>query len=148
MNTDPVRVERRPAQRFAFQLPVSVHLQGSDHEGHGFTQDLSARGAFFYTDYPLIEGDAIELSLVMPAEITLADAMRVRCRARVVRVVPPAVGAAFGIAVRLEGYEYLPEHETLAGSHAYGRVSESREPDQAESSGASFHVFQARAVLP
>jgi hypothetical protein len=148
MNTDPVRIERRPTQRFAFQLLVSVRLKGSDHEGYGFTQDLSARGALFYTDYPLSEGAAVELTLLMPAEITLAEAMRVRCRAKVVRVVPPAGGTACGIAVHLEGYEYLPEPGTLAkGSAAFGRISALHERDQEEGTGSTLHTFHPRSAV-
>lgn len=151
MTTDPVRIERRPTQRFSFQLPVSVRLQGSDHEGCGYTQDLSARGALFYTDYLLAEGDAVELTLRMPAEITLAESMRVRCRARVVRVEPPAGGTARGIAVRLEGYEYLPEPEIATkGSAAFDSTAALREPDrEEENAGVALHTFHPRsAMLP
>ena len=51
MSTDQVHFERRASQRFDFQLPVGVRLAGTDREGCGFTQDLSGRGAFFYTDF-------------------------------------------------------------------------------------------------
>ena len=150
MNTDPVRIERRPTQRFAFQLPVTVRLKGSDHEGYGFTQDLSARGALFYTDYALSEGDAVDLTLLMPAEITLAESMRVCCRAKVVRVEPPAGGTARGIAVRLEGYEYLPAPASLPKSEPeFDRVSSGQASRPDESAGLSLHTFHPRsAVLP
>ena len=150
MNTYPVRIERRRTQRFAVQLPVTIRLQGSDHEGYGFIQDLSAGGVLFYTDYPLSEGDAAELTLHMPAEITLGETMRVRCRAKVVRIVPPAGGTACGIAVRLEGYEYLPEPESMTkDSAAFVRVSTLHESPQEEGTGASLHEFHpGSAVLP
>jgi hypothetical protein len=150
MNTDPVRIERRPTQRFAFQLPVTVRRKDGDHEGYGFTQDLSARGALFYTDYPLSEGDAVDLTLLMPAEITLGESMRVCCRAKVVRVEPPAGGTARGIAVRLEGYEYLPEPPILPKSAPeFDRVSPAQASRHDESAGVSLHTFHPRsAVLP
>ena len=106
MTTDQLHLERRAAQRFDFQLPVGVRLAGVDREGYGFTQDLSGRGVFFYTDFQVTEGDEVELTLVMPSEITLTENTRVRCRGKVVRVVQ--VQQKFGVAVRLEGYEYLP----------------------------------------
>jgi hypothetical protein len=109
MNTDPVHLERRAAQRFDFHLPVNLHLTGTDREGSGFTQDLSARGAFLYTDFSVTVGDAIELTLVMPSEVTLAENMRVRCPGRVLRVCPAGSGAKCGVAVHLDGYEFLPE---------------------------------------
>jgi len=110
MTTSQVQIERRSTQRFDFHLPVSVRLAAKpDEEGTGFTQDLSARGALFYTDFPLSMGDAVELTLVMPSEITLAENMRVRCRGKVVRVCPPAAASKSAVAVQLEGYEFLPE---------------------------------------
>lgn len=115
MTTPPVRVERRVGQRFPFALPVTLRVPATSSEGAGFTQDLSSRGVFFFTDLPLSEGSEIELTLRMPAEITLGESMPVRCRAHVLRVVRPmtqvsgtaAAETKIGVAVRLESYEYL-----------------------------------------
>src|SRR5208282_6127046 len=90
MTTPPVGVERRIGQRFAFNLPVSLRDVATAAEGLGFTQDLSSRGVFFFTDMALNEGAEIELTLKMPSEITLGDNMRVRCRGSVLRIVKPA----------------------------------------------------------
>jgi hypothetical protein len=95
----------------------------------GFTQDLSSRGVFFFTDAPLTEGAEIEITLRMPSEITLGENMRVRCRGHILRVVKPAPSllessavraeTKIGVAVRLEGYEYLPE----SADSSFARVS-------------------------
>lgn len=61
----------------------------------------------------LAAGDAIELTLAMPAEITLSEAMRVRCQGRVLRVVPAGNEAKYFAAVQLEKYEYLPQENGL-----------------------------------
>src|SRR6202166_1182666 len=88
MMTTPVAgVERRVGQRFPFNLPVSLRDVGTAAEGLGFTQDLSARGAFLFTTMALHEGAEIELTLRMPSEITLGENMPVRCRGSVLRVV-------------------------------------------------------------
>ena len=129
MSTDQVHLERRASQRFDFQLPVAVRLAGTDREGCGFTQDLSGRGAFFYTDFQVAEGDAVELTFMMPAEITLTESMRVRCRGRVVRVLPAQ--SKFGVAVHLEGYEYLSPTENAAqGAASFPRVSGAHDANQ------------------
>src|SRR5215831_18185484 len=115
MTTPPVRVERRVGQRFPYHLSVSLRQPAGAVEGVGFTQDLSSRGVFFFTDAPLTEGAEIELTLRMPSEITLGESMPVRCRGRILRVVRPATSAPnlaetkIGVAVRLECYEYLPD---------------------------------------
>jgi len=117
-----VHLERRAAQRFDFHLPVAVRIAGEKTEGYGFTQNLSARGAFFYTDFPLAEGNSIELTVVMPSEITLAENMRVRCRGRVTRVVPTANKSV--VAAYLEGYEFLaPAEGSEETSASYARIS-------------------------
>lgn len=109
MSTSELRLERRGGQRFGFQMPIGISRAGSGIEGSGFTHDLSARGASFYSDVTLALGDAVELTLVMPSEITLAESMRVRCRGKVVRVFPSVVAGKFGVAVQLHGYEFLPD---------------------------------------
>jgi len=150
MNSEQVRFERRPTQRFALHLPVSVRLAGADRESSGYTQDLSARGVLFYTDLPLAKADAVELTFVMPSEITLAETMRVRCRGKVVRVAPPSGGMARGVAVRLEGYEFLPEPESLTHrSESFRAVTvaaQSAPQQKAGVPGRGFH--SATPVLP
>ena len=123
MTTSPVRLERRAGQRFDFHLPVSVKLSGSKHEACGFTQDLSARGTFFYTDYPLGAGETVELTLSMPSEITLGESMPVRCQGTVLRIVPPSVGSKLGVAVFFESYEYLAEPRMVAETPEFSRLS-------------------------
>jgi hypothetical protein len=126
MTSSPVRVERRVGQRFSYLLPVSLREPVSGIESVGFTQDLSSKGVFFFTDAALVEGAQIELTLRMPSEITLGESMPVRCRGRILRIVRPVVGSAcessltraetkIGVAVRLEGYEYLAS-DPLAGA--------------------------------
>jgi len=127
MNATPVRVERRVGQRFSYLLPISLRQIGPNIEGLGFTQDLSSRGVFFFTDAPLHVGAEVELTLRMPAEITLGESMPVRCRGRILRVVGPATATQeasanpaqtkIGVAVRLEGYEYLAEAGASSATH-------------------------------
>ena len=107
MATSQVRLERRAAQRFDFHRSVSIR-RGFE-EGHGFTQDLSARGMFLYTDMVLNAGDDLEVVLEMPAEITLSPENRVRCQVRVLRVAPAAANRKSGVALLVRNYEFLKE---------------------------------------
>lgn len=141
MSSSPVRVERRVGQRFPYLLPLSLRAAESI-EGVGFTQDLSSRGVFFFTDVHLSEGAEIELTLRMPSEITLGESMPVRCRGRILRVTRPnaqfqgtSAETKIGVAVRLECYEYLPEESSapyarLASLHSH------HEEDQPLAQGA------------
>jgi hypothetical protein len=127
MTTPPVGIERRVGQRFPYLLPLSLRQPGTSIEGVGFTQDLSSRGVFFFTSSALTEGSEIELTLRMPSEITLGESMPVRCRGHILRIVRPpssdssAAEPKIGVAVRLEGYEYLPESSESSAS--FPRVS-------------------------
>jgi hypothetical protein len=109
MSTEPVRLERRSAQRFQLHLPLTIHVDGKTVPG--FTQDVSARGLFLYTEAQLAEGASVELTFTMPSEITLAESMRVRCCGRVLRASPSQAGPRTGIAVQLDSYQYLPSLE-------------------------------------
>jgi PilZ domain len=124
MESPAVQLERRAAQRFPFHLPVTIKVEDSQTEACGFTEDISARGAFLYTESSLAEGLPVELTLNMPSEITLAESMRVRCRGRVLRVVHPTSGDKFGVAVQLEQYEYLPNAvDRTREEGCFGRIS-------------------------
>jgi PilZ domain len=109
MSADPNRLERRGAQRFEVHQPLAIRVDGRTVPG--FIQDLSSRGIFFYAQAALAEGTVVELTFIMPREITLSDNMPVRCRGRVLRALAPKDGQRNGIAVHLDSYEYLPADE-------------------------------------
>jgi len=111
MRTDTNRLERRAAQRFEVHLPVSVDFEGLTVPG--FTQDLSARGIFLYTQANIPEGAMVELTFMMPSEVTMGESMPVRGRGRVLRSIATKGSLRNGIAVQLESYEYLPEKQPI-----------------------------------
>lgn len=130
----PVQLERRARQRFDFNLPVLLALTG-DRRGSGFTQNLSARGVFLCTDLRLMAGESVELTLAMPSEVTLAEAMRVRCQGRVLRVTPVASESKCFAAIHLEKYEYLPQENDLPASSRMPAVPPPREDESAVTLG-------------
>jgi hypothetical protein len=111
------RVERRCGQRFPYQLPVALRVPGESRTGSGFTQDLSSRGAMLWTDLSLSEGQIVEMTLVMPSEITLADDMNVCCRARVMRC-DQVNGGKPAVAVHIEHYDFLRQEPPAVEEHA------------------------------
>jgi PilZ domain len=98
--------ERRAMRRFDMRLPAIVRLEGS-REFHTETQNVSARGVFFYLDHPLASGTKVEVTLTFPPHVTLTDAVRVRFAARVIRVENPLPSARIGVAAMIEDYEFL-----------------------------------------
>lgn len=112
MATSQAFIERRSTQRFDF--PRSVAVRRGSEEGLAFTQDISARGMFLYTDMVLQVGDDLNLVLNMPSEITLSEDVRVRCQVRVLRVLPAATSHKSGVAVLVKNYEFLKEAQIPA----------------------------------
>ena len=98
--------ERRKMRRFDMRLPAIVHLDRT-LEFHTETQNVSARGVFFYLDRAMAEGTELELTLTFPPHITLTDSVRVRFKARVIRVEAPSPSQRVGTAASIEDYEFL-----------------------------------------
>lgn len=102
----PNAQERRLMRRFDMRLPAIVRLEGSS-EFHTETQNVSARGVFFYLDHAVSAGTKLEVTLTFPPHITLTDSVRVRFSARVIRVDQPLPSARVGVAAMIEDYEFL-----------------------------------------
>jgi hypothetical protein len=115
--SDENRIERRCGQRFPYQLPVLLRMPNESLSGAGVTQDLSSRGAMVWTDFPVTVGVTLEMSLIMPSEIMLAEAMDVCCRARVVRV-ESSEGQKTAIAVQIEHYDFPHRVAAALQQHA------------------------------
>jgi hypothetical protein len=93
-------------RRFDMRLPAIVKLEGAS-EFHTETQNVSARGVFFYLDRALSAGTRLEVTLTFPPHVTLTDAVRVRFTARVIRVENRLPSARIGVAAMIESYEFL-----------------------------------------
>ena len=101
-------------RRFDMRLPAVVRLKlesgqenGQGNEFQTETQNVSARGVFFYLDRPVAAGTRCEVTLTFPPHITLTDAVRVRFTARVIRVESPLPSMRIGTAATIEEYEFL-----------------------------------------
>lgn len=114
----PESQERRMMRRFDMRLPAVVRLAQDQHkdqdsnqdqegEFHTETQNVSARGVFFYLDRQVPAGTRCEVTLTFPPHITLTDAVRVRFTARVIRVESPLPSLRIGTAAMIEEYEFL-----------------------------------------
>jgi hypothetical protein len=137
-----IQIERRAAQRFDLQLPVSLHVANEGKENRSLTHDLSAAGTLLYTDRCLVENASVELTFVMPSEITFDGNLRVRCLGKVLRVAPPQVGTNYSIAIHFEHYEFLADKEAFT---RYAPVVS--DPSEQEELSLSSHVFHPRNPL-
>jgi len=105
--------ERRSMRRFDMRLPAAIKTAGNSAADSSMdellteTQNVSARGVFFYLDRSLVEGSRVDVTLTFPPHVTLTEPVRVRFSARVVRVEAPLPGSRVGIAALIEEYEFL-----------------------------------------
>ncbi len=104
----PTSPDRRSMRRFDMRLPAAIRLNG-DAAGEFLTetQNVSARGVFFYLDRMVASGSRLEVTLTFPPHVTLTDPVRVRFAARVIRVEAPLPSSRVGIAAVIEEYEFL-----------------------------------------
>ncbi|MGA9390599.1 MAG: PilZ domain-containing protein [Candidatus Sulfotelmatobacter sp.] len=101
----PDTKERRLMRRFDMRLPALVRLDQEKFQTE--TQNVSARGVFFYLERSVPEGTPCEITLTFPPHITLTDAVRVRFSARVIRSESPLPSSRVGTAAMIEDYEFL-----------------------------------------
>lgn len=107
-NSQNAAHERRAMPRFDMRLPAAVHLPDAlTGELLTETQNVSARGLFFYLDRALTEGSRVELIVTFPPHITLTDPVRVKFTVRVVRAETHLPASRIGIAALIEEYEFL-----------------------------------------
>jgi|SRR5450432_3204445 hypothetical protein len=108
--------ERRTMRRFDMRLPAMVKfaptaddtsVEGPEREILTETQNVSARGIFFYVDRPITQGTRIAVTMTFPPHITMTEPVRVRFVARVVRVEAPLPVSRIGVAAFIEEHEFL-----------------------------------------
>jgi PilZ domain-containing protein len=106
------RPEKRATRRFALRLPVAVSYgDNGTQEKTAQTRDVSARGICFYVDASISSGAPIEFTLTLPPEITLTEAIRVRCKGKVVRVDSMGANGKVAVAAVIDEYEFLSESQ-------------------------------------
>ena len=107
-------------RRFYMRLPAAVKFPDGTEPDEVMTetQNVSARGIFFYLDQPVTQGGSIEVTMTFPPNITLTDAIRVRFVARIVRIEQPLPVSRIGVAAVIEEYEFLRPNANADSSSA------------------------------
>jgi hypothetical protein len=107
-NSQQAGQDRRTMRRFEMHLPATVRIAGMGlRDLSTETQNVSARGVYFYLDRPLAEGTRLEVTMTFPPHVTLTEPVRVRFTARVVRVETSPEYSGMGVAAMIEEYEFL-----------------------------------------
>jgi hypothetical protein len=101
------RKDRRLAGRYDVKKPLRVRLWKSALPEHSAeSMNVSQRGIYFATDWPLREGETVEVFFNMPGEIIGEPASEWRCTGHVVRVEGiEDTGGKYGVGVQFDCYE-------------------------------------------
>jgi hypothetical protein len=103
------KTERRGGERVPVRVPLTISATETNLQATGHTRDLSSNGIFFYTDFPIRQGNNVEMVLILPPELTSGEKRWVCCQATVVRVEDDAEGNRHGVAAKVRTMEFLPE---------------------------------------
>lgn len=100
-------LDRRLSRRHTIKAALRVRVWKSPAaEERAESINLSSRGILFATDAPFQKGEAIEILLDMPEEITGEPPTAWRCTGSVVRVEPvDSPEGKLGVGVRFDCYE-------------------------------------------
>ncbi len=125
--------ERRKNPRFDIHFSVFLRALG-DPWTKSETTEMSATGASFVTNRPLLLSTPVEYVLTLPPELTKAQrSIRVRFYASVLRCERIVNGnGAFAVAVRNTSYRYLSATEAAAFETLELRPEPSDPPGQPE----------------
>jgi hypothetical protein len=100
-------LDRRYRPRLKLAFPLVLFRSGEADRIETITEDVSCDSFFCVSDHPFSPDDRLECELLIPGDKLSSvpeDDLRVRCRARVVRVVARGLHLGFGVACRLEDY--------------------------------------------
>jgi hypothetical protein len=107
---DVTAQEKRAIRRFSLQLPVTVTAAaGEPVRTTAKTKDVSSHGICFYCDAAMERGSVIEFTVTLPTEVTMTEAIKVRCLGTVVRVDGEAAGK-FAVAAVIDSYEFVADN--------------------------------------
>lgn len=101
------RKDRRLAGRYDVKKPLRVRLWKSALPEHpAESVNVSQRGIYFATDWPLRQGETVEVFFDMPEELIGEPASEWRCTGHVVRVEAiDNTDGKYGVGVQFDCYE-------------------------------------------
>ena len=135
-------MERRATRRFRMKLPMRVRWATKSGNGEVQTEseDITSRGVYFVLPTEIDNGSWVELVLVLPHEITLAEPVRARCQARVRRTEIKEMDRV-GVAAEIELYQFLREDKNTGS-----RASNSKRQEAETKRSSAERVTMKRAT--
>ncbi len=99
----PYEKATRAYPRFEVRIPVAARFADDAPVVRAHTENVSARGLFFFAEVEVEEGSKFEFTLTLPPELTLTHGIPISGTARVVRV-EKRLGSKVGVGACIEEY--------------------------------------------
>ena len=110
--------DRRTARRYDLSLPVIVRAADDKEVASltGKTRDISSQGVYFTIDNNLSVGVELELTIILPVEVTGGTEVFIRATGKVIRVaMSPGNGdQKVNVAAVFEGQEIVRNEAAIA----------------------------------
>ena len=80
--------DRRTARRYDLSVPVVIHvpIEKETVSRTGKTRNISTRGVYFTIDNDLRAGAELDLTIILPAEVTSGSGVFIKATGTVIRV--------------------------------------------------------------
>ena len=101
--------DRRRDKRIFAQQPVTLSFGNGGHQITALSGNISSSGVLIHCDRFLAVGSQVALILDFPSGLTEADAPRVLCKARILRIDEQLTEGKFGVALVFTSVQPLPE---------------------------------------
>ncbi len=103
-----IGAEHRKHRRFDLSFPVRVRVKAqAASEIETATRDISGSGVYFTMARDVEPGSKLECELTLPPEVCQGFTVRLKSRARVVRVERHEEENKIGVAATFEHYEFI-----------------------------------------
>lgn len=101
--------DRRTAKRYDLSLPIIVRspVDESVAPRTGRTHDISTHGIYFTIDDDLKAGDELNLTMILPAELTGGAEVFIQATGTILRVDSSAGDQPFRVAAVIERYDIV-----------------------------------------
>ena len=110
--------DRRTARRYDLSLPIIVRAPIDKEAAFrtGKTRDISTRGVYFTIDNNLSAGAELDLTMILPAEVTGDTEVFIRATGKVIRVDKRSGNGdqKVDVAAVFEMYEIVRNEATIA----------------------------------
>jgi len=108
--------ERRTARRYDLSLPIIVRarIDAEAAPKTGKIRDISNRGVYFTIDNRLNAGSEVELTMILPAELTGGAEVLIKAAGKVIRVDQRSSEDDQNVAAVFEMYDIIRNETTVA----------------------------------